>query len=133
MSQESWDLLYNTLPYKEQSFVNNMLTTYEPVNQLSTEDGIDLLNFRIFIQASTQFFEAVQYSVGKFYIGELIMGITILCDYYCCGPFPAMVAWKTGVAVPIFRHNLPYAIRLSDKDIVIGSCFDESVAASWFM
>lgn len=102
------------------------------MEQLSTENGKDLINFRAFVTASNMLYNQFKYHLGDLFRGEMIMGVTILCDYLDCNSFMAVNLWKAGEAVPIFRANMPYAIRMRDKDIILEGKFTDSEAARNF-
>lgn len=117
--QDAWDSLYNVLIPQDQERVNQALKDAENLAKMSTDNGLDLLNFRIFIRVSDELCKAFQYHLGDLYLGEIEMGVVMLCDYFNCSPFAAVNLWRSKQAVPVFRGNMPYAIRQGSEDIVV--------------
>ena len=117
--QEAWDNLYNVMSPSEKVAIDGAIKEAADLVAVSTDSGIDLINFRVFIETSRDLLDYFQYHLGDLYLGQIVMGVVMLCDYFDCSPFAAVNLWKSGQAVPVFRANMPYAIRRGNEDIAV--------------
>lgn len=127
----TWEIIYKSLPGDEQRDVYAELKRYDDFSCLSSDSGLDLMNLRTFVTESPRLCASLKRHIGDWYTGEMIMGITVLCDYFNCSTFVAMKFWETGRAVPVFKNNMPYAIRMGSRDIRLYNDFSNSAVSDY--